>query len=88
MVDLQIECLRLHIDNATGHEHRIEPIALMALALLASDLDRRGWNTPGESVQHVDTPAVRLDLHRMSDAEAAQAIADAWLEALALKLGL
>ncbi len=88
MFDLQIDRLQLNITNAAGHEHRLQPIARRAAALLAAGLDERRWSGSGRSIDHLNAPAVSLDLNRMSDAEAAQAIADAWLEALALKLRL
>jgi len=88
MLDLEIDRLQLKIANAAGHEHRVEPIALLALDLLADGLDQRGWNGQGGRIDQLNAPAVNLSLNRMSDIEAAQAIADAWLEALALKLRL
>jgi hypothetical protein len=86
MFDLIIDRLQMNITNAAGHEYRLQPIALLALDLLAARLEQRGWNRAGGRIDNLDVPTVRLDLNRMSDAEAAQAIADAWLEALALKL--
>jgi hypothetical protein len=86
MLDLIIECLCLQITNAAGHEHRVQPIALLALDLLTTALDERQGGVPHTRIEHLEAPAVRLDLNRMSDAGAAQAVADAWLEALALKL--
>lgn len=87
MLDLRIEQLRLNITNAAGHEHRLQPITLHALSLLAEALDERRWSAQQASVDRLDTPAVSLDLNRMSDTEAAQTLAEAWLSALALKIG-
>lgn len=80
MVDLKIERLRLNIGNATGHEHRVEPIALRAVALLAERFDG-----PGLSRERFDTIAaepVDLQLNVMSDEQAAEGIATAWANAL------
>ena len=90
MFNLKIERLNLSIENAGGHEHRIQPIAARASALFAERLEER-WTNNSEA--HGATPldsiaAPPLDLHLggMSDQEAASKIANAWLEALALKL--
>lgn len=88
MFDLNIDRLQLNITNAAGHEHRLQPIALLALDLLANGLDQRRWSGQGGRIDQLNAPAVSLDLNRMSDTEVAQAIADAWLEALALKLSV
>ena len=81
MFDLKIDRLRLNIDNAVGHEHRLQPIALRAVALLAARLDG-----PGEiSRDRWDTLAaerVDLQLNVMSDEQAAESIATAWSNAL------
>lgn len=88
MFDLTIDRLQLNITNAVGHEHRLQPIALLALDLLADRLDEHQGRGQRTSINNLDVPAVRLDLNRMSDAEAAQIIADAWLDALVLKLSV
>jgi hypothetical protein len=81
MVDLKIERLRLNIGNATGHEHRVQPIALRAVALLAERLDgplgvtRDRWDT-------IAAEPVDLHLNVMSDEQAAEGIANAWANAL------
>jgi len=83
MFDLKIDRLRLNIDNATGHEHRLQPIALRAVALLAERLDGRGglevsrdrWDT-------IAAEPVDLQLNVMSDEQAAEGIATAWANAL------
>jgi hypothetical protein len=86
MFDLNIDRLQLNITNAAGHEHRLQPIALLALDLLANGLDQSRWSGQGGRIDQLNAPGVSLDLSRMSETEASQAIADAWLEALALKL--
>ena len=82
-MDLKIERLRLNIDDAAGHEHRLQPIALRAVALLAARLDDGGglevsrdrWDTL--AAQPID-----LQLNVMSDEQAAEGIATAWTDAL------
>ena len=86
MFDLKIDRLRLNIDNATGHEHRIHPIALRAVALLAERLDgssklsRERWDT-------IAADPIDLHLNVMSDEQAAEGIAMAWANALTGETG-
>ena len=81
MFDVKIDRLRLNIDNAAGHEHRIHPIALRAVALLAERLDgltaisRERWDTIGAD-------PIDLHLNVMSDEQAAEGISTAWANAL------
>ena len=81
MFDLKIDRLRLNIDNAVGHEHRLQPIALRAVALLAARLDgpvdvsRDCWDT-------LAAEPIDLQLNMMSDEQAAESIASAWSNAL------
>jgi hypothetical protein len=86
MFDLKIDRLRLNINNATGHQHRIRPIALRAVALLAQRLDgssefsRERWDT-------IAAEPIDLHLNIMSDEQAAQSIATGWANALTTKTG-
>ena len=86
MFDLKIERLRLNIENVAGHEHRVQPIALRAVALLAERLDGPGGiGTSGLSRHQWDTLNARpldLQLDLMSDEQAAEGIAGAWANAL------
>ena len=83
MFDLKIDRLRLNIDNAAGHEHRIRPIALRAVALLAERFDGPGglkvsrdrWDT-------IAAAPVDLNLTVMSNEQAAEGVANAWANAL------
>ena len=83
MIELKIERLKLNINNAVGHEHRLQPIAVRAVALLAERLDgpqglevsRDRWNT-------IAAEPVDLQLNVMSDEQAADGIATAWANAL------
>ena len=92
MIDLTIERMNLRLDAANGQEHRARPIARRAAEILASRLDEK-WlireRLPRTvNVESLEVPAIRLDLPRMTDEQAADAIADAVVDALALKLGL
>jgi hypothetical protein len=83
MFDLKIDRLRLNIDNAAGHEHRLQPIALRAVALLASRLDGRGGlEASRERWDTLAAQPVDLQLNVMSDEQAAESIATAWTNAL------
>jgi hypothetical protein len=84
MYDLKIERLRLNIGNAAGHEHRLEPIALRAVALLAERLD--GARTIGVNQwDELSAEPIDLQLNMMSDEQAAEGIATAWANALSVK---
>ena len=88
MFDLKIERLRLTIQNAAGHEHRIQPIAVRALELLAHQLD--GPNTSFVSGRQFDVVTARpidLDLSQVSDEQAAEGIASVWANALTARTG-
>ncbi len=83
MFDLKIDRLRLNIDNAAGHEHRIHPIALRAVALLARRLDGPGGlKVSRDRWDRIAAAPVDLNLNVMSDEQAAEGIATAWANAL------
>ena len=83
MIDLKIERLRLNIDNAVGHEHRLQPIALRAVALLAARLEGlHGLEVSRERWETIAAEPVDLQLNVMSDEQAAEGIASAWANAL------
>ena len=91
MLDLKIDRLQLEINNAAGHEHRIGGIAQRAAALFAEQIDIRygnGGSYPSQNMGSVGARPVSLDLSRTGDEHAAQSIARAWLDALALRLKL
>jgi hypothetical protein len=87
-MDIDIELLQMNIDDASGHEHRIRPIAARAAEILAARFTERqpGRNSRWARVPRVDAGTVELDLDRMSDERAALSIAAAWIEALTAKL--
>ena len=86
MIDLKIERLRLNIDNAAGHEHRIHPIALRAVALLAKRLDGPGGlKVSRDRWDRIAAAPINLQLGAMSDEQAAEGIATAWANALTAK---
>jgi hypothetical protein len=88
-MDIDIELLQLNIEDASGHEHRIAPIAARAAEILAQQLDKH--KPPGRgpglaSISGLKAATLNLDLNRTSDERAAFAIAAAWMEALTAKL--
>ena len=86
MFDLKIERLKLNIDNAAGHEHRIHPIALRAVALLAERLDGPGGiKVSRDRWEAIAAAPVDLHLGVMSNEQAAEGIATAWANALTAK---
>ena len=87
-MNLDISVLKLHIENAYGQEHRIQPIALRAATILSERLEQQCGDGTRLSVSQdtVCAPSLLLDLGRTSDEQGAQAIAAAWLEALAVHL--
>ena len=92
MLDLTVERLRLQIENATGQEHRIRPITTLAFNILADRLGERwatGQRMPNtKNIEKLSVPPINLSLNQMSDEQAANNIANAVLEALALKIGI
>lgn len=83
MFDLKIERLRLTIQNAAGHEHRIQPIALRALVLLAHQLDGPNTNVlSGRQLDALTAQPIDLNLNHMSDEQAAEGIARSWANSL------
>jgi len=86
--DLKIERLQLTIQNAAGHEHRIQPIALRALVLLAHQLD--GPNATGlfsRQLHALVAEPIDLDLSHVSDEQAAEGIAHTWADSLTGRTG-
>lgn len=91
MLDLKVECLRIYIANAAGHEHRMHRIASRAALLFGERLGERfGEDASGApaAVDGLQAQPVDMNLNHMSDEQAARSIADSWLEALALRLKL
>ena len=83
MLDIKIDCLRINVENAAGHEHRIRPIAARAAQILADRLDEYAGQY---SVEALRAAPVSLNLGATTDEHAARTIAGAWLAALAIKL--
>lgn len=90
MLDLDISFLGLTIENARGQEHRVQTIAVRATELLAALLDERYGenNVSGSGTNFVEIGAhdVQMDLGKTGNDRAAQIVADAWLNAIALRL--
>jgi len=90
MQDLNVDLLALNVTNAEGHEHRIRPVAARAAAIFAERVEvycgeDRGTSGP-RTVGSMSAAPVSVNLGTMTDEQAAQSIAHAWLDALALKL--
>ena len=83
MLDIKIESLKIRMENAAGHEHRIRPIAARAAELFAHHLDE--YQGP-HSVEALYASPVTVNLGVTTDEHAARMIARAWLETLAIKL--
>ena len=90
--DIKIDRLQLRIDSAAGHEHRIGPIAQRAAALLAERIDER-WKaahrvSSDQHQQSITAAPLNMNLNNVSDEQAAGEIANAWLDALSVRLGV
>jgi hypothetical protein len=83
MPDIKVDCLQIEVENATGHEHRIRPIAMRAAELFA---DRLGEYSGKYDVEALQAVPVTLNLAHSTDEHAAYMIARAWLAALAMRL--
>jgi hypothetical protein len=83
MSDVTIGILQLQVVNASGHEHRMQGIASRAARIFSERLSERFQMSDGVArnlhVEAVTAPALDLDLNRLSDHEAAEQIAIAWL---------
>ncbi|HLH37284.1 MAG TPA: hypothetical protein VKX41_21625 [Alloacidobacterium sp.] len=90
MLDLNIDSLSLNITNAEGHEHRIRPIVTRAASIFAEKAEGYYAENPGphstKRLNSLSAEPVNVNLQAMTDEHAAQSIARAWLQALALKL--
>jgi hypothetical protein len=92
MVDVTIGSLQLQVANASGHEHRMHDIATHAARLVGKRLGERYQTSSGPArALHLDTltaPALDLDLNTLSNGEAAERIANAWLDTQPLRFGV
>jgi len=83
MTKLNINTLHLNLQNAAGHEHRVSAIARRAASVFA------GTVSPGSiRLQSLSAMPLHVELGSMSNEQAANAIAGAWLQAVSLKLKL
>ncbi len=80
MSELRIDRLRLTVRNGAGQEHRLEPVARLAAALLAERL--ASGPAAVAPAAHLVAAPVRVSLDGLSDQAAADRIASAWLAAL------
>jgi hypothetical protein len=90
MDEFTIDRLTMRIEIAADHEHRGGPVAERAAAIFARRVGERfarSGHLPRSSIiEDLDAPAVSIDWRTTSDQQAADRIAAALLEALALKL--
>jgi hypothetical protein len=86
--ELTIDLLQLNVENGAGHEHRLGPIAARAAALFAEKAAiSLKFQASGSAVlESLASHPVDLNLNATSNEQAASAIADAWLQALMLRL--
>jgi hypothetical protein len=88
MLDLKIDRLILTIANGAGHEHRVRPVVERAVALFAEGslklLEREAVRQ--DVFESLGGGSMELNLNSTSNEQAARAIADGWLQAMALKL--
>jgi hypothetical protein len=87
MIELTIDLLKLNFENGAGHEHRVGPITERAVGLLTEKLGIYLESSASRSALFETlNGGVDLNLNAKSDEQAAQVIADAWLQALMLRL--
>jgi hypothetical protein len=88
--DLNIDSLSLTISNIEGHEHRIRPIAARAAAIFAERLEHfcaeAAWLSGSRNMSGASALPVNVDLRTTTDEHAASSVANAWLQAVALRL--
>jgi hypothetical protein len=88
-LDLRIECLRIEIADAAGHEHRIHQIASRAAAIFGERLSERLAGSDGAASHAagvVQARPVHMNLNATGSEQVAESIAQAWLEALTVRL--
>lgn len=86
MADFHIASLKMNVTNAQGHEHRLGPIAGQAAQLFASRAGERWQQLRPQELGTIETEPVSVDLNVTADHEAAESVANAWLDALAARL--
>jgi hypothetical protein len=87
MPEIQIDSLKVAIQNASGHEHRVVAIAGRAASIFSARLGRQFSQGATSRPRSIATIApLQFDLRRMSDEQAANEIASAWFEAAILQL--
>jgi hypothetical protein len=88
-LDVTIDRVSLEFENAAGWEDRVDSMTERAVGLLGRHLDE--WAARMRLPGRIDIDAatagpVLVDVGQASDAEIAEAIATAWLDALAERL--
>jgi hypothetical protein len=89
MLELKIDHLNLNIQNAAGHEHRLQPITARAAMIFAARLHEcwadGGGDLDSGSLDSLSASPLNLNLNDVSDEQAAHEIATVWLAALPWK---
>ena len=89
MFDVKIDAINLTLTGAAGQEHRIRPILSLAVQRLAERLEAQGAEVESSERREwsaLQVPPIMVEMHRMTEAQVAERVADALWEALLLKL--
>jgi hypothetical protein len=83
----------MNVQNATGSEHRLTPIAHRAASIFAARLHQQAKGSGSRAfapavIDSVIAAPIHCDLRAMSNEQAADAIASTWLNAVAQRLKL
>ena len=92
MLELNVDRLEIQITGAGGHEQRVREIAARAMERLG-ELAGERWAVAEQlsatrSIDRLAVTPVDLDIGRMTDEAAAEAIARAILDATTARLGI
>jgi hypothetical protein len=90
MLNLNIDSLALNFTNAEGHEHRIRPIVARAAAIVSERaegyFEKNSNMSSSRTLGSANILPVSVNLRAMTDEYIAWDIANAWLQAMMLKL--
>jgi hypothetical protein len=88
MPELTIDLLKLNLENAADHEHRVGPITERAVALFTQRAAISLESSAPRSImlESLNGDPANLNLNSTSEEQAAHVIADAWLQTLMLRL--
>jgi hypothetical protein len=86
MRQVHVDALSLGLAAGSLAPHRVAPVAAKAASLFAERLDGVLRDQPGRDLHLGALQAAPLTLTNMTDADAANAIAQAWLDAVGTRL--